>query len=324
MQQLNLFNQPNAIAPKSQIPPQEFPYPTPISKQFASFSNRALAYDSKREWEKRSFNKDIFRTLEHGWMLPCLGGIDAELFGRWEYWGYLQQVPTPLAIKLMSHPLDKVKDDAIEFVNAKPFPLLGFDKDDSVADWLYSLISKISAVGDDSGGWGSIEFFLDWCLFGLGHPRFTSLPDEGNYYQSGNQMLYQCFDLFPLLAHPHDYMGELLASLQSSMTAQTNKFYPTPMSVVQVMTSLTCSDSNLLAKTSEDCCGSGAIALGLSNYFLSGMFRDKSRLFVKATLFQCHLYAPWFARPIWWLEHQSRMAVGNSISDTIDLDYYKN
>ena len=321
MEQLSLFDSVNISESQEEKKEQPTPQPT-TEKKSAGFSTRAMKYDRERGWQKLKFNKDITRTLKHGWLLPYLSAIDAELFNRWSYWAYLQQVPTPLAVKLVSRPLEDIKDDALEFVNQKPFPLIEFGKEKSVADWLYSLISKISIVGDDSGAWGSVEFFLDWCLFGFGHPHFTSLPEEGHYYQLATQMLYQCFDLFPLMAHPHDYMGEILALLQNPMTEASKKFYPTPMTVVQVMASLTCLHSDPIASFSECACGSGAIILGVSNYHLSGMFQDKSRLFVKATLFQCFLYAPWFAYPLWWLKSQSGMRVGNTISGKVDLDFH--
>ena len=326
MEQLSLFDQINKTEPQETEPEKSKENLNPenlnTEKQVNAFSERALKYDKSRQWQKLEFKSDINRTLEHGWLAKYLGAIDAELFNRWEYWAYLQKTPSWLAVKLMSSPFEEVKPEILKFISEKPFPLIEFEKDTAVADWLYSLISKISKVGDDSGGWGSVEFFLDWCLFGFGHPLFPSLPEEGDYYQSANQMLYQCFDLFPLMAHPHDYLGEILALLQSPMAKDTKKFYPTPMSVVQVMSALTCTEDDLTNSFAEFACGSGAIILGASNYHLSGMFRDKSRLFIKATLFQCFLYAPWFACPIWWLKNQSSMAVGNTLTNSVDLEYH--
>jgi hypothetical protein len=54
-----------------------------------------------------------------------------------------------------------------------------------------------------------IEYFLDWLLYGLGHPHpwFAELPAEPISCEGCSMVLYQLFNLFDLLYQPQDYWG---------------------------------------------------------------------------------------------------------------------
>lgn len=61
-----------------------------------------------------------------------------------------------------------------------------------------------------------IEYLLDWLLFALGHPHFGELPPEPYSCQGCSMVLYQLFNLFPVIYLPKDYWVGLFHSAPKS------------------------------------------------------------------------------------------------------------
>lgn len=105
------------------------------------------------------------------------------------------------------------------------------------------------------------------------------------------------FCLDPLLERPADYFGWMLSELKGRGT-DPRGFYPTPMSVTQMMASMLFSGGDHRAQTvSDPCVGTGRMLLAASNWSLRLYGQDIDARCVTATLVNGALYAPWLSFP---------------------------
>lgn len=224
--------------------------------------------------------------LSWGWMLPYLLGLEDMTWQRWEYWAQ-----TKLAGRLLPEPIPQI-EWAAQHGDGSPGRRM-----------LEKSLDCVTKHGDWRG-WSSatyFEFFLDWLLFGLGHPSQREHPKVHQDCEGASERLYQTFNLEPLLAYPHDYFGDMMAENAYGRRAG---FFPTPMEVAAMMVAMQMGDGeDMRAKTVCDpALGTGRMILCASNYSLRLYGQDIMPLVIKACLVNAYLYAPWIVRPFDFLD----------------------
>jgi hypothetical protein len=242
--------------------------------------------------------ENLERDLSHGWLLPYLHGLDALTWGRWNYWAACQMG----AGQLPDEPIPQ-----IEFCSC------GSDAAHS-RKMLERSLCAIPNYGSYTG-WSSSEYFdyfLSWLLFGFGHAGHNELPDEPPGCEGASMRLYQIFDLSPLILWPYDHFAEIFGEAKYGQGAG---FFPTPVSVCEVMAKMTIGQGERDHRTErvcDPCVGTGRMLLAASNYSLRLYAQDILRLMCKATLVNGYLYAPWLSLPIGWLDGATVRA-GNAL-----------
>ena len=140
---------------------------------------------------------------------------------------------------------------------------------------------------------------MDWLLFGFGHGGHKVLPKEPSGAEGASDRLYQVFNIETLLAYPHDYFGDILCENQHG---QRSGFFPTPMSVVEMLVLMTVDGDARLKTVCDPCVGTGRMLLVASNYSLRLYGVDIDPTVIKATLVNGYLFAPWLVKPFPFLD----------------------
>lgn len=255
---------------------------------------------STKNFPRKKLRHDLDLDLEHGWLLPYLIAADMSLYGRWDYWyecmtsGNLPDTDIPQ--------IDWV--DAGEGVLARKMLEVCLDTIPGYGSW------------QGWGGWEYFNYFLDWLLYGFGHHGQRTLPIEPHGCDGASMRLYQLFVVEVMLAWPYDYFGDILAE---NRHGRDQGFFPTPMSVCQIMSMMTIGDADLRTRSVADCCvGTGRMILAGSNHSLRLYGQDINGTCIKATLVNGFLYAPWLVRPIPWLDREIiDPAKSHTISDVL-------
>jgi hypothetical protein len=213
-----------------------------------------------------------------GWLLPYVIQLHALLPSVADRWGY--HLRTLEAGKLLEEPIPQIRfGPADETV----FSLLH--------DW-----SRL--VGHDCGSWGDFRILLDWLSWGLALCKEAPLLSD-----KVNEGLYRQVNLGPLLATPHDYLGEYVARGKAWGWNPT-AFFPTPHPVVECMVRMTmdhpgedCGDPRARS-VADPSVGSGRMLLHSSNSSLSLFGQDIDPLAVAMCKINGALYAPWMSFPL--------------------------
>ena len=114
--------------------------------------------------------------------------------------------------------------------------------------------------------------------------------------------LYQVCNVAAWMLWPYDYLGDLLAE---NTYGKRQGFFPTPHTVVELMTQMTlCGDAeDMRTKTVCDpCVGTGRMLLHASNHSLRLYGMEIDAMLCQATLVNGYLYAPWLVCPLPWLD----------------------
>jgi len=101
-----------------------------------------------------------------------------------------------------------------------------------------------------------------------------------------------------LLIHPYDYFGDLLSECH---WGKSKGFFPTPMSVVKVMTAITMGQKGLDQRTKtvlDPCVGTGRMLMLAGDYSLRLHGQDIDGVVLKAANINFLLYVPWAIAPI--------------------------
>ena len=241
---------------------------------------------------------NLKRDLKSGWMLPYLLQVDKLLWGRWNYWSELC-----MANELPDEPIPQIH---FGVSSAKFKSSIG----------VKMLERCFNAISPAWQGWSTstyMEYFFDWFLWGVGAKKEEPTTTNPNT----SILLYQLFDLWPLLLEPFDYFGNMLAL---SGFGKGMGFYPTPHTVVELMVQMKIesSDDQRTLSVCDPCVGTGRMLLHASNYSLRLFGNDINDLVVKATLVNGWLYAPWLVKPIPWLENYSAENKPATVDTDID------
>ena len=261
-----------------------------------------------KEYPVKQANPDFrFKEpLKRGWLLPYLTGLDDLCWGRWDHW-----TETMLAGRVLADPIPQ-----ITFNSHGPLPTIARKS-------LENALNSIERYGHWQS-WGSFrnfDYLLDWMLFGFGYGGQKTEPEPP--VEGASERLYQTLDLGPMILAPNDYTGDLLAE---NNHGRHLGFFPTPMEICQLLTSMNFADATEAAvaagadprtQTVQDpCVGTGRMLLAASNHSYRLFAQDISQTMVKSTIVNLYLYAPWGAKPFPFLDRQesraTRAAVGTA------------
>ena len=291
---------------------------------YSQVSNKnAIAREEYDRPLKTKYIPNLKRDLKHGWLFAHLYNHDALLHGRWEYWHRLQLVPAEKFHLLQeSDPEIRLAGIHEHILPKEPIPQITFGE----GLYSHSKGSKMLEICLDKmltgGGYTSlltrIEYFLDWLLYGFGHPHpwFEQLPAEPSSCEGCSMILYQLFNLFHLLYKPQDYWGSLIVEAKGKGSQKHTGYFPTPNTVAVAMAKmLFCDDRDTrLQMGYEPAIGTGVMTLEPSNQVLNMVGTDIDKLLLKACLVNWYLYCPWFAMPVFYLVDRVDLLWGNALA----------
>lgn len=272
---------------------------------------------------KTEYIPHLKRDLKPGWLFPHLYHHDALLHGRWEYWHQLQLVPAD-KFHLLQEPDPKTRLANIQehILPKEPIPPISFGEGGVTSHnkgrkMLEICLDKMLTAGGYTSLLARIEYFLDWLLYGFGHPHpwFTQLPAEPSGCEGCSMVLYQLFNLFHLLYQPQDYWGNLIVEGKGKGSQKHTGYFPTPNTVAIAMAKIlfsNCQDTRLQIGY-EPAIGTGVMTLEPSNQVLNMVGVDIDKLLLKACLVNWYLYCPWFAMPVFYLVDHVDLLWGNSL-----------
>jgi len=149
------------------------------------------------------------------------------------------------------------------------------------------------------GGWDSLVYLVRWLHFGLGLSPLDSEAPEAPYDANWGHLLYAHFELGRLQAADCDVFGDIIAESKSK-GFNPGGFYPTPQSLVHLMTQMTFGDMELeegrdprTASVCDPCVGTGRMLLEASNYSFNLFGQDVDALMVEVCAINLAIYAPW-------------------------------
>lgn len=181
----------------------------------------------------------------------------------------------------------------------EPIPEISFSHADPAA---MKMIQKCVDLLAHSGSvWSAFERFVAWLSWGLAVSK--EMPEMPRIEEATAEALYRTFNFEPLLAHPYDYLGEILAGDRAGGW-NPNAFFPTPHPVCELITRMCFGDGSdggerdpRLRTVYEPAVGTGRMLLHASNfsYRLTGI--DKDKLVVDICLCNGAFYAPWLSFP---------------------------
>ncbi|MGL5879219.1 MAG: hypothetical protein ACRC2V_15785 [Xenococcaceae cyanobacterium] len=288
-------------------------------------------YQKYHRKRKQDLIPDLVRDLPSGWLLPYLTQIDSLLWGRWQYWSRCQMLPKSAwmrwkmesAIALIEGrkpenlPLFVIEQTLPE----EPIPQIEWQYSSEAEAMLRDTLDCIPSHGGWCGwsSWEYIRYFLDWVLYGLGHPAYRTLPKEPSGCEGASIRLYQMFDVSLLLMFPEDYLGRILPEICSKQGQRNQGFFPTPLTLSSTIAQMINDKGDLTSKqnriltVNEPAVGTGSMLLAQSNYTLCAIGQDIDATLLQSALFQFALYSPWYYCPIWWLGHTD-LILGNSLT----------
>lgn len=208
-----------------------------------------------------------------GWLLAFLYSYDSLLWGRWDYW------------------MDIVNKGTIQGSGA--IPQISWSTKGQMGVTQTSKMFEKCLDHPES----NIHKFADWLLWSLNAFEIKQLTIS----EELNEHYYRKFDLFLVLDNPFDYLSEALMNETGKGYHAGLGYYPTPLSITQLMTSILYGDMNAADNKKrtvyDPCVGCGALLLPASNYFLRAAGQDISLIATLLCKIQFLFYAPWFACP---------------------------
>ena len=217
-------------------------------------------------------DEDIRSTREKkGWLLPYLLKLDEMFFGRWEYWLKIIEED-----KILKGPIPQIPFKAAEVYTEK---------------LVRKNIKKCLDRGSRELSY-SLGVLIDWIMWGLGRgEEFPKISEELDDFW------YRTFNLGLFYKEPADHWG--MIAMESIGKNNGHGFFPTPASVVKMMTDMTLGIGSLekqkRASMMDPCCGTGIMFLYASNHTLNIQGNDISPLMVKMAKINAFIYIPWLA-----------------------------
>jgi len=217
-------------------------------------------------------DEEIRSTRERkGWLLPYLLKLDEMFFGRWEYWFKIIE-----SGKIHKGPIPQIPFKAAE-------------------EYTEKLVQKNLKKCIDRGLRElshSLGVLIDWIMWGFG--RGEEFP---HISEDLDDFWYRTFNLGLFYKEPADHWG--IIAMESIGKNNGHGFFPTPASVVKMMTEMTfagqSSDNQKKASMMDPCCGTGIMFLYASNHTLNIQGNDISPLMVKMAKINAFIYIPWLA-----------------------------
>ena len=217
-------------------------------------------------------DEDIRSTREKkGWLLPYLLKLDDMFFSRWEYWFKI----------IVDDRIPKGLIPQIEFRAAEEYTEKLVQK--NIKECLNRGSRELSH---------SLGVLIDWIMWGLGRgEEFPPISEELDDFW------YRTFNLGLFYKEPADHWG--MIAMESMGRSNGHGFFPTPASVVKMMTDMTfqgqSEEKQKKASMMDPCCGTGIMFLYASNHTLNIQGNDISPLMVKMAKINAFIYIPWLA-----------------------------
>ena len=218
-------------------------------------------------------NDDEIRSTKDkkGWLLPYLLKLDEIFFGRWEYWFRIIESDTIPEGDIPQIPFKAAEEYRERLVQK------------NIKECLERGSRKLS---------NSLGMFIDWIMWGLGKgEEFPRISEELDDYW------YRRFNMGLFYKEPADHWG--MIAMESMGKSNSNGFFPTPASVVKMMTQMTFAgqpiEKQKRASMMDPCCGTGIMFLYASNHTLNIQGNDISPLLVKMAKINAFVYIPWLA-----------------------------
>ena len=206
-----------------------------------------------------------------GWLLPYLLRLDQIFFGRWEYWFKIIE-----ADKIPKGPIPQIPFKAAEEYSKRLVQK-------NIKECLDRGTMKLS---------DPLGLFINWIMWGLGKgEEFPRISDEIDDFW------YRTFNMGLFYKEPADHWG--MIAMESMGKNNGQGFFPTPASVVKMMTDMTFAgqspEKQKRASMMDPCCGTGIMFLYASNHTLNIQGNDISPILVKMAKINAFVYIPWLA-----------------------------
>ena len=206
-----------------------------------------------------------------GWLLPYLLRLDEIFFGRWEYW-----------FKIIES--DKIPKG--------PIPQIPFKATEEYSERLVQKNIKECLDRGAREHSHSLGVFVGWIMWGLGKgEEFPQISEELDDFW------YQRFNMGLFYKESADHWG--MIAMERIGKNNGHGFFPTPASVVKMMTEMTFAGQSLeqqkRASMMDPCCGTGIMFLYASNHTLNIQGNDISPILVKMAKINAFIYIPWLA-----------------------------
>lgn len=243
---------------------------------------------------------NLKRDLEAGFLLPYLLDFDRLIYGRWDYWTQA----------MMEGALPN-----------RPIPQIDFldNADSRTRKMLETTLNVIPCHGSwqSLGGWEYFRYLLQWMLWAFAHPGYTE-PVEPSGCEGASLRVYQTLNICAWMLWPYEYLGDLLAE---NAYGKGQGFFPTPMSLCQMMTQMVMEGTDEETRIQTVCdpaVGTGRFLLTASNYSLRLYGQDIDPLMCMATLVNGYLFSPWLVRPFPFLDAENLdPALSQRVSNSI-------
>ena len=164
-------------------------------------NKQAIAKEEYDRPLKTEYITHLKRDLKPGWLFPHVYNHDALLYSRWEYWHQLQLVPAN-KFHLLQEPDPQIRLTNIQqhILPKELIPPISFGEgcvssQNKGRKMLEICLDKMLTKGGYTNLLTRIEYFLDWLLYGFGHPHpwFTQLPAEPSGCEGCSMVLYRYF-----------------------------------------------------------------------------------------------------------------------------------
>ncbi|WP_309387263.1 N-6 DNA methylase [Cerasicoccus frondis] len=251
-------------------------------------------FANDKKWPKKPIARDNPDIPPHGWLLHVLYWVETECWGRWEHW-----------LKVIQN--GNVLDE--------PIPQIEFDPHSAapVRKMHENALNSITRSGgwEGWGSWDLFNYYLDWLLYGFGHPGQKEPPKEPD--RGAFDRLYQTYCLDIMIARPADVFGDLMAE---NRHGRGRGFYPTPHNVSEMMARMLMEGDDCRFKTVCDpCVGTGRLILHASNYSYRLFAQDVDETVIKAALVNGYCFAPWLVRPFFDNAKSSSAELSDSLTE---------
>jgi hypothetical protein len=224
-------------------------------------------------------------ALGAGWARPAVMEMDAQLWGRWQWW-------------LFAAATNEIPDGPIPQIDLYGSHEAG-NGPRRVRQMLEHCISAIS-LGNRHD---AIYYMIDWLAWALGIDGQKTLPAPRYVSELAATLLYEKLVIGLLQAWPADYFGELFCDISHG---QGSAFYPTPLPLCDLMAQLVHGESaseeaierHKRSSAYDPAVGTGRTLLAASNHNLQLYGQDIDARVLRVTHINLFLYAPWGAMPL--------------------------
>ena len=211
-------------------------------------------------------DSDIRSTKDRpGWLIPYLTALDRMFYNRWGYW-------------FEAVTMDQIPEGPIPYVS---FQSGRHNVRKNIDKCLNYAMHSNSNV---------LEKFIDWLLWGF-HYKKVDFPDID---EKIDDFWYRTFNLSLFYQDPADHFAGIVSDHR---IGSGSGYFPTPASVVEMMTRITFGDKPLHEHKNKSvidpCCGTGIMLLCASNYSLNLYGMDIQPFLCKIVMVNAYIYVPW-------------------------------